>query len=317
MSALHVLNSTIRIFQFVLILIISVVTFLFPACRSMQPSNQKETAVISVTNKFSKVIAGFPNRKVAVIDFTAINGTPSDFGALFAERLTTELSQHNGITVIERKQIKKILDEQNFSLSGAIDPASSVKMGNLLGADAIILGTVAPLKGYYEINARLINAEKGTVISALSAMEPFETTASGNPQGVQSTGMVHTVETVEPAARPESGKVEIIESKMEKIKDGVSLNYFTIRIIGKGKYLPSTVKPKLFKDVMNVVKVDLLDNSGKKITNFSAVFYCGEYGRDENVSPNETFPFKAEDLMVKKDVWENISDYRFVSWRCD
>jgi hypothetical protein len=43
-------------------------------------------------------------------------------------------------TVIERSQIDKILKEQRFSLSGAIDENTAAKVGKLLGLNAIIIG---------------------------------------------------------------------------------------------------------------------------------------------------------------------------------
>lgn len=43
-------------------------------------------------------------------------------------------------TVVERSQIDKILKEQRFSLSGAIDESTAAKVGKLLGLNAIIIG---------------------------------------------------------------------------------------------------------------------------------------------------------------------------------
>jgi hypothetical protein len=45
-------------------------------------------------------------------------------------------------SVIERKNLDKILGEQNFSNSDRANPASAAKIGKLLGVDAIIVGSV-------------------------------------------------------------------------------------------------------------------------------------------------------------------------------
>jgi curli biogenesis system outer membrane secretion channel CsgG len=45
-------------------------------------------------------------------------------------------------SVVERKALDKILSEQNFSNSDRVDAATATKLGKLLGADAIILGSI-------------------------------------------------------------------------------------------------------------------------------------------------------------------------------
>ena len=64
----------------------------FSACRSLsinhKNSGSNATAAEAAAEKFSKKISGLAGQRVAVIDFPGINGSPSEFGNLFAERLT-------------------------------------------------------------------------------------------------------------------------------------------------------------------------------------------------------------------------------------
>lgn len=46
----------------------------------------------------------------------------------------------NVFSVIERNEIEKILTEQGFSVSGAVDESNAVEIGQLLGVDALIFG---------------------------------------------------------------------------------------------------------------------------------------------------------------------------------
>jgi len=48
------------------------------------------------------------------------------------------LSGQEGIALIERAQIKKVLAEQELNASGLVDPANAVKVGKLLGADILL-----------------------------------------------------------------------------------------------------------------------------------------------------------------------------------
>src|SRR5262245_19354853 len=90
-------------------------------------------------------------KRVAVLDFdygtvrsyvTAIWGTDQDVGKGVADLLVQKLVQDGKYRVIERKQLDKILAEQNFSNSDRANPATAAKIGRVLGVDAIIIGSI-------------------------------------------------------------------------------------------------------------------------------------------------------------------------------
>jgi curli biogenesis system outer membrane secretion channel CsgG len=90
-------------------------------------------------------------KRVAIFDFdyatvqtnsAALFGTNVDVGKGISDLLVRYLVQDGTYSVIERKQIDKILTEQNFSNSDRANPASAAKIGKILGVDAIIVGSV-------------------------------------------------------------------------------------------------------------------------------------------------------------------------------
>lgn len=90
-------------------------------------------------------------RRVAVLDFdygtvhssvTDIWGSDMDIGKGVAAMLLSELVQNGAYVVIERSQIERILSEQNIQQSGRADASTATKLGRLLGADAIIIGSI-------------------------------------------------------------------------------------------------------------------------------------------------------------------------------
>ena len=95
-----------------------------------------------------------PEKKtIAVLDFanaalqSNISGsTPDtngpDVGKGVAEMVVSKLVRDGNVIVVERSAIDKVLAEQNLSNSDRADAATAAKIGKLLGADAIILGTV-------------------------------------------------------------------------------------------------------------------------------------------------------------------------------
>lgn len=96
--------------------------------------------------------AGAQQRKrVAVMNFdyatvqsgvAALFGTNQDIGKGIADILVDKLVNGGAYSVIERKQLDKILAEQNFSNSDRADPASAAKIARILGVDAIIVGSI-------------------------------------------------------------------------------------------------------------------------------------------------------------------------------
>ena len=72
----------------------------------------------------------------------AIFGTNQDIGKGIADILVDKLVNDGAYSVIERKQLDKIIAEQNFSNSDRADPNSAAKIARILGVDAIIIGSI-------------------------------------------------------------------------------------------------------------------------------------------------------------------------------
>src|SRR6266705_3400571 len=103
---------------------------------------------------FLTVISGAEaqqKKRVAVMNFdyatvhsivSALFGTNQDIGKGIADILVDKLVSDGSYSVIERKQLDKILAEQNFSNSDRADASSAAKIGRVLGVDAIIVGSI-------------------------------------------------------------------------------------------------------------------------------------------------------------------------------
>lgn len=108
-------------------------------------------------------------------------------GRLVTETLTTELVKDGSLKVMERSKLKKVLDEQVLSLSGAIDTTDAAKIGKLLGVSAVIIGSVTQFNveesnigilglgiktntAKVEVNARMIDTSTGEVILAAKGL---------------------------------------------------------------------------------------------------------------------------------------------------
>lgn len=90
-------------------------------------------------------------KRVAVMNFdyatvssyvAQIFGSNQDIGKGIADMLVDSLVNGGVYSVIERKELDKVLAEQNFSNSDRADPATAAKIARVLGVEAIIIGSV-------------------------------------------------------------------------------------------------------------------------------------------------------------------------------
>lgn len=109
---------------------------------------------------------------IAIIEFSDIDGKITNLGRYLAEELTTQLYLSGKFNVAERQLLNKIVQEQEMSLTGMIDENSAVRLGHLLGVQAIVSGSITDLGGSVKINARLISTETGRVFSVASVEIP-------------------------------------------------------------------------------------------------------------------------------------------------
>lgn len=104
-------------------------------------------------------------QKLAIVDFTNLDGLADNFGRYLSERLITTFVLTRRVEVVERKQLSKLLAEQELGLSGLIDPHQVKRVGRLAGVDGIVIGSVSVLPTAVEVHARLIETETGRILA--------------------------------------------------------------------------------------------------------------------------------------------------------
>jgi TolB-like protein len=105
---------------------------------------------------------------IAVLDFVAKGMDEMAITAL-SDRLRTELYHTGSFTVLERGQMDAVLKEQGFQQSGACtDAACMVEVGQILGVDKMIAGSLGKLGTLYTINLRLIDVGSGKILTTES-----------------------------------------------------------------------------------------------------------------------------------------------------
>ena len=80
-----------------------------------------------------------------------------------AQMLITDLADLPEIRVVERTRLKAVLEEHKLAASGKVDAASAARVGKLLGAHALVLGSFFDLAGTLRVDARVVEVETGKI----------------------------------------------------------------------------------------------------------------------------------------------------------
>jgi TolB-like protein len=131
----------------------------------IQPEDYLGMKIVQMATQLSSVIPEGEKKRVTVISFINSDGKVDKFGEHLADELISKLHQTGKFILVERKFLNEVLKEQNLGLSTIIDSATAIRLGKVLGVEAIITGTIVDLDKYLRINARLISTETGSILA--------------------------------------------------------------------------------------------------------------------------------------------------------
>ena len=144
-------------------------------------------------------------KRVAVINFEDRAGYGHNIGRGVADMLVTALVESDKFIVIERAELDEILKEQGLGQTGMVTPQSAAKVGQLLGLQRIITGSVTEFGSKQDkvgggiggfnlgvstttarvaVDMRIINVNTGEIVMAKSADAEDSSTGLDNV-GVQ------------------------------------------------------------------------------------------------------------------------------------
>ena len=160
----------------------------------------RKTAAFGVVLLTVVSIAEAQKKRVAVMNFdygavtasvTQLFGTNQDVGKGIADMLVDRLVSDGVYSVIERKELDKIIAEQNFSNSDRADASSAAKIARILGVDAIIIGSITQF-GRDDKSTKLGGGGVGLGRFGIGGLSKSESTAV-----VQITGRMIDTSTAE------------------------------------------------------------------------------------------------------------------------
>lgn len=104
---------------------------------------------------------------LAVLDFGGHN-VDSTTTIPLADRFRSELMKTEKFAVMERAEMHKILEEQNFQRSDCVDQTCAVEAGQLIAVKKIVTGKVAKVGGIYTVNVKMLNVATGRIDQNIS-----------------------------------------------------------------------------------------------------------------------------------------------------
>lgn len=108
--------------------------------------------------------------RLAVLEFRPAGAAKEleSLGSGLQSMLTTDLSQVEGVTLVERARLHDVQGELKLGRTSAVDPATAAKAGKLAGASHIVVGTFTVMGKKLRLDTRLVEVASGKVALATS-----------------------------------------------------------------------------------------------------------------------------------------------------
>ncbi|MDD5656593.1 MAG: CsgG/HfaB family protein [Elusimicrobia bacterium] len=181
---------------------------------------------------------GVKAKTVAVIPFRDdLVGGKGAMGRTVSDLVSPLLATGGDTQVVERDRLAEILTELHLQSGGEVAPETAVKMGHLLGAQAVILGSVRYSSGRLALEARTVHVATGRIREAVRAEglpgELLKLTSQLSRQLSQQLGTA--------AINSPAEDFEDFSSKRQK--ESAEYNTRALAILGSGSYMDVGNKP--------------------------------------------------------------------------
>ena len=138
--------------------------------------NTLHKLILTIIISISAAMAQSGRPTVAILDFDGQGVDAGDVQTL-TERMRTEIGNTNAVRLIERKAVEKIMEEQGFQQTGCTSDECAAEVGQLLGVQFMVSGTIGRMGKKYTIDCKMFSVETGETVRAKNAT--FEGDISG------------------------------------------------------------------------------------------------------------------------------------------
>lgn len=144
-----------------------------------QSASELNDSLLRLSRRILAAHAALPEARfrsrVAVLDFEDgfEYARRTRLGFSVSELLASHLIRNaKGLRVVERKQLDRVLSELELQLSGFLSEPEAARLGDLVGADLLLLGSVSEAGEDVIIVARLVETDTGAALLSESITVP-------------------------------------------------------------------------------------------------------------------------------------------------
>ena len=111
---------------------------------------------------------------IAIVDFEGLDISENQARAL-TQRLTSEMIALEVYKVLERSEMKRLLEEQKFQYSGCVDMKCAVEIGKMIGAKYMVVGSASKLGKVFSLYSMRDGVDRIiSPVSNINRINPFE-----------------------------------------------------------------------------------------------------------------------------------------------
>jgi hypothetical protein len=131
-------------------------------------------SIAALSVRVEERLAGQERMRITVLDLTDPSGRLGKELITYVEEvLIMHLSQRPRITLVERRALDQVLEEQRRTASGTFDEEGAIEIGRLMAADALITGSIFRVDGRMHLILRLLDTGTGVMIGTEETYTDF------------------------------------------------------------------------------------------------------------------------------------------------
>jgi TolB-like protein len=137
------------------------------ACCLGTSATAQQKEIRDISDRLSAGLTATGKKSVAVVDFTDLQGNVTELGRFLAEEFSVSLAESSkGVEVIDRTNLKVILQENKLADTGVINLATARKIGQVAGVDSLISGTLTPFGDTVHLSIKVLDTTTARIVGA-------------------------------------------------------------------------------------------------------------------------------------------------------
>ena len=134
-----------------------------PAPRTPPPPRPQPGLDGAITRASGELIKDLPeNTRLAVIN---ISSGDANVSARVVDELEFQLVSSRKFTIVDRNTLEAIRSEQNFQMSGEVSDSSAVSIGEMLGANIVITGSITAAGKTQRLSLRALDVRTAEIVT--------------------------------------------------------------------------------------------------------------------------------------------------------